>query len=310
MIDVITNLVLTTGLGRDDLVRIVNTAPKRYKTFEIPKRNGGVREISQPARELKFIQRALVELLLRELPVHAAAKAYMPRTSIKDNANLHCGTGPILKMDFKYFFPSIKGNDWTRYCSDHNVLDRTNANITANIFFRKAKGEKHLKLSIGAPSSPILSNILMFEFDSILSGEAARRGINYSRYADDLTFSGQRIGMLKDMVKEVRLAIRKTRYPKLTVNEKKTVFITSASKRVVTGIVLANDGSTGIGREKRRLIRSQVHYALEQKLSQEELVNLCGQLAFVNVAEPDFLVRLEKTYGADLLKKIKHLPFT
>jgi len=110
-------LVKATGIRALDLLRIMNTAPKRYKTYVIPKRAGGTRQIAQPAREVKIVQRALTQLLLNKLPVHPAATAYRPGMSILDNALPHAApNGPILKSDLRDFFPSIRSSDWVAYC--------------------------------------------------------------------------------------------------------------------------------------------------------------------------------------------------
>ncbi|WP_428685370.1 retron St85 family RNA-directed DNA polymerase [Reyranella sp.] len=286
-----------TGLPVSDLLRIINTAPRRYKIFFIPKRSGGMREIAQPARELKLLQRAVVTRLISQLPVHAAARAYRSGLSIKDNALPHAGGGPILKMDFRDFFPSIKSDDWERYCKKNNLLSIDDLNISSLILFRRVKGKKALRLSIGAPSSPALSNVLMFDFDTRVSAEAERRKINYTRYADDLTFSGQRAGMLRDMVSEVAKAVRQIEFPRLQVNDDKTTFITPSRRRTVTGVTLTNDGNLSLGRDRKRLISSKVHHASLGKLSTEELREAAGQLAFANVVEPEFVARLERRYG-------------
>jgi RNA-directed DNA polymerase len=310
MTDVLATLSLATGLAEADLMRIVQTAPKRYKTFEIPKRNGEMREIAQPARELKLLQRILVDTVLKDLPVHDAARAYRAGMSIKDNANDHAGSGPILKMDFQNFFPSIRSIDWISYCASNGILDNKNCLISCNLLFRRARGERLLKLSIGAPSSPILSNILLFDFDNIVSEEAKKRGITYTRYADDLTFSGQRIGMLKDMLQVVSAAARTIRRPRLRVNAAKTHFITAATRRVVTGLVLSNDGAVSLGHSRKRLISAKVHHALKGKLTGQDLISLAGELAFANMAEPQFLEKLRKKYGGEIIDQIKSTPFS
>ena len=294
-----------TGLSSQDLATIVRTAPRRYKVFYIPKRSGGLREIAQPARELKYIQRVLVSKVLAELPVHIAAMAYRKGRSIRDNALMHAGDTPILKMDFEDFFPSIRSNDWQSYCRRTGILDSLDIELSSRILFRKAPRERVLRLSIGAPSSPALSNALMFEFDESISAEADKRGISYTRYADDLTFSGQRIGMLKDMTGVVSRVVRNTPSPRLKLNASKTTFITLARRRVVTGLTLANGGGTGIGRDSRRLISAKVHHAVQGRLNDVELQELSGELAFIKVAEPSLLTRLSDKYGEDALAMIK-----
>jgi RNA-directed DNA polymerase len=294
-----------TGLSVNDLTRVIVTAPRRYKVFEIPKRTGGTREIAQPAREVKLLQRVLTEHYLTNLPVHEAARAYRKGLSIFDNAEPHAGGSPILKMDFKDFFPSIRSTDWESYCDIHNVFEPGDRPRSSLILFRRLKHERLLKLSIGAPSSPALCNILLFDFDELISKEAERRGIRYTRYADDLTFSGQRIGMLKDMIKVVEQSIRTIRRPKLTINSEKTTFITASQRRAVTGIVLANNGLLSLGRDRKRLLSAQVHRASLHKMSPDGVRELAGQLAFANVVEPQFLEKLRTWYGADLIIKIQ-----
>ncbi|MGH6734581.1 MAG: retron St85 family RNA-directed DNA polymerase [Methyloceanibacter sp.] len=294
-----------TGLSHEDLQRIIRTAPSRYKVFTIKKRAGGTREIAQPARELKVLQRVLIAKILDRLPIHEAATAYRRHRSIRDNASPHSGHGPILKMDFKDFFPSIRSEDWKFYCEKHEVLTSEDAAISSLILFRRARGERLLKLSIGAPSSPSLSNVLMYEFDEIVTKEAVRRGIAYTRYADDLTFSGQRIGMLRDMIHVVEKATHALTHPKLRVNDQKTTFVTTKFRRTVTGVILTNDGLLSLGRDRKRKLSAQVHRASLNQLSPEQLQILAGYLAFANVIEPTFLDRLARRYGADVVKTIQ-----
>lgn len=310
MSELVKLLLVESGMDINDLRRIIRTAPRRYKVFEIDKRSGGKREIAQPARELKRLQRILMQHVLAPLPVHTAATAYRKGMSILDNAMPHRSSGPILKMDFRNFFPSIRSEDWLLYCAENGILSIDDRQISAQLLFRQAKYERVLKLSIGAPSSPMLSNILMARFDEAIWIEAERRKIAYTRYADDLTFSGQRAGMLKDMIKEVERAVRRIDRPKLNINAEKTTFVTAATKRAVTGIVLANDGSVGIGRERKRLLSSRVHHAIINKMAREDLQKLAGELAFVNVVEPDFIVWLQNKYGHENIEMIKRLKHT
>ncbi|MBR0846096.1 retron St85 family RNA-directed DNA polymerase [Bradyrhizobium liaoningense] len=301
-------IVSETGLPPSDVLRLIRSAPRRYKVYRIPKRSGGEREIAQPAREIKLLQRVLVDKVLSSLPVHRAATAYMKGCSIAANASYHAGSGPILKMDFRDFFPSIRAEDWVLFCRNTHVFDENDAELSAQILFRRAKHEHVLKLSIGAPSSPILSNILLMPFDTMVMAEASKRHIRYTRYADDLTFSGQRIGMLKDMIDVVRLTVRQVQRPKLTVNLDKTTFVTAKHRRVVTGVTLANDGLLSLGHDKKRRLSAAVHRAIHGGLDSKELLSLSGDLAFAKVIEPSFLDRLARKYGPEAVQMIRHAP--
>ena len=264
-----------------------------------------MREIAQPAREVKLLQRVLIKGVLSDLPVHEAAMAYRNGISVRDNASKHVGTSPILKMDFESFFPSIRSSDWERFCGRTGVLSSEDCRMSSRILFRRSKRERNLRLSIGAPSSPIISNVLLYNFDLKVSSEAQKRGIIFTRYADDLTFSGQRIGLLKDMERVVENVLREMREPRLNINNDKTTYVTTKNRRVVTGVTLTNNGSVSLGHDKKRLISAQVHHASLGKLSVSETKELAGQLAFFNVVEPTFILTLRRRYGDQVIDEVK-----
>ena len=299
-------LIGATGLSEFDLRRIILNAPLRYKSFYIPKRNGGRRKISQPARELKALQRALVESFLADLPIHECATAYRKNLSIADNAGRHAGNGPILKYDFREFFPSIRVRDWRAYCERSSLFEEEHDRwMTEQILFQRDKGSTVLKLSIGAPSSPMVSNILMYEFDAAMTATVARDKVRYTRYADDLTFSAPRTGHLTVVDTALRKVLRDIPWPRLAINEEKTVLATRKYRRQVTGLILTNEGEVSLGRERKRSIRASLHYAQLGKLSDKELSYVCGMLGFVQSVEPDYLKRLEDRYGLELLRYVR-----
>jgi hypothetical protein len=112
-------LIEDIGLSRSDLLRVIATAPARYRVYDIAKRHAGTRTIAQPSRELKAIQRYILEHKLSVYPVHDRALAYVKGKNIFHNAREHIDAGPILKLDFRDFFPSIKVKDWRRFVRRH-----------------------------------------------------------------------------------------------------------------------------------------------------------------------------------------------
>jgi RNA-directed DNA polymerase len=301
-------LTAGTGLSDHDVMKIVSNAPVRYKTYVIPKRSGGERLISQPARELKALQRILTSEILSKLPVHPSATAYRPGISIRDNAAAHAANGPIMKFDFKDFFPSIFSKDWAVYCQQKRVFeDPRDIWVSANILFHRRRGSSKLNLAIGAPSSPCLSNILMNDFDAKLSDLVAQDKITYTRYADDLTFSAKRTGFLTRVERALRQTIKESASPTLTLNESKTVLATKKYKRFVTGLILTNDNKVSLGQDRKRKIRAAVHHYLRGRLEVIEQVQLAGMLAFANGVEPDFLARLRAKYGAAVFQQLKSI---
>lgn len=305
MSDLVTKLSIATGMDQVSVRRIMMTAPHRYKSYHIAKRNGSLRRISQPAREVKALQRAFIELILTDLPIHAGATAYRRGLSIRDNAAAHCKSGPVLKMDFKDFFPSIKRSDWASYCARTGCLNDTmDIELSGSLLFQYQPERASQRLAIGAPSSPMLSNILMFDFDQGIESRLAGGPVVYTRYADDLTFSAPRTGYMHDIYKFVKQTIKSIPYPTLKINDDKTTYVTNKYHRCITGLTLTLDGRVTIGSQKKRELSAKVHHARYGRLDNKSMQALAGYLSFVNSVEPEFLRVLSNKYGSELIRKI------
>ena len=111
-----------TGLTEWQIDDLLRTAPNRYRSFYIAKAGGEKRLISTPSKELKILQRALVELLSPRLAIHRAATAFRKGSSIKTNASAHSGNAAIRNYDFEDFFPSLVASDWVGYCGRKSVF--------------------------------------------------------------------------------------------------------------------------------------------------------------------------------------------
>jgi retron-type reverse transcriptase len=284
------------GMLAGHMQSIVRTAPIRYKVFYIPKRTGGLREVAQPAREVKAIQRWLLKHLEPLLPLHDAATAYRSGASIKKNAQRHVESDYLLKMDFRNFFPSILMTDIIRHleihCGQH--YDPSAIRLIAYACTWAPKRQGPLRLCIGAPSSPLLSNSVMFDFDAQLSSAAASDGVIYTRYADDLALSSQTSGTLEKYPGLVAKLAGNLSYPQLELNERKTIFASRAGRRVITGVTLTADRHTSIGRKRKREIRAMYHRMILGKLSPDEQQKLAGLIAFANDVEPGFSTWLSR----------------
>jgi hypothetical protein len=304
-IDVMKFLSVELGLGPSASAQLVRTAPERYAHYTIPKRTGGNRNISQPSSELKIVQRAVVEQLLGDLPIHPAATAYARGTSIRMNAARHAENGPILKFDFKEFFPSLTEYAWISYCKENRICDHSNAIALGRLLFMRPPGARILRLSIGAPSSPFISNVLLYQFDRTIAERVGNHYVAYTRYADDMTFSANRTGYLTVVEKILRKTISDIHLPKLKINEGKTVLATKKYRREVTGLILTNDNRVSLGRSRKRDLRARLHHFLLGNLDIDESVRLAGHMAFAKDVEPEFYTRMERVYGAEILEKLK-----
>lgn len=281
-------------------------APKKYKVYSIPKRSMGKRIIAQPTSKLKDIQRSTLHILIPFLNVHNSAYAYKVGVSIKDNAIAHKDNTYFLKMDFQNFFNKIKPDLFlNKLRIKMPGLSSNDEELLTKIFFWKPglKRSKTLILSVGAPSSPYISNFVMFDFDSEIDSICSGMGIKYTRYADDLTFSTNKKDILFQLPKLIRNLLSKT-MPSLTINDTKTVFSSKAHNRHVTGVTISNDGELSLGRKKKKHLSSLIYKYSMNNISSTELSFLRGMLSHAKHIEPDFILRMKKKYGIELVKRI------
>ena len=294
------------GINENQLNRLILRAPHSYKVYTIAKRSGGDRVIAQPAKETKFIQHWLIDNIFKKMPVHQSATAYKNGASIKENAAAHQANSYITKFDFKNFFTSIKAGDLVEHLSRHlgELLNPEDIKDVARISCIKLHGRDELCLSVGAPSSPILSNTILIDFDRQVYAWCSQHGITYTRYADDLTFSTNTNRISSDIEPAIREIVRKLEYPRLRFNNKKTTHLSKKHQRRITGLVITNDGKLSLGRERKREISSLIHRFSLSLLSKDEVYHLQGLLGFATDVEPLFMSRMRGKYGAFLIQEI------
>ncbi|WP_197078330.1 retron St85 family RNA-directed DNA polymerase [Hoeflea sp. IMCC20628] len=294
-------LVEAIGLSVADINHVIDTAPARYRVYPIEKRSGGERMIAQPSRELKAIQRFILREKLSSFPVHHCAMAYEEHRSIYANAQMHKNTRAILKLDFQEFFPSLKVADWEMLVSKlkPNAINISDIKLYSKIlFWGQQKGSKFPRcLSIGAPTSPKMSNLLMFDFDSIVAEKAIEHGLNYSRYADDITISGDSTLKITTLERDIQKLVRSMKSPRLTFNEEKRGLYTKGQRRMVTGLIITPAKDVSIGRDRKRNISSMLHRDTLRKLDVDSRGQLKGFLGFCAAVEPQFIDRLRHKYG-------------
>jgi len=295
-------------VASDELSRFLSAAPNKYKVYAIPKRTSGKRIIAHPAKQLKKYQGLTVKYLEPFFQIHPSAYAYRKGLGIKANAEKHINSRYLLKMDFQDFFHSISDEFFFEMCMSMGIEfpENDKQTLTQILFWRPSKksGGK-LILSIGAPSSPFISNCMMYLFDSALYDECKKQGVTYTRYADDLTFSTNMKGALFALPDLVRSLLATELKGYISINEAKTVFTSKAHNRHVTGVTLTNDNKLSIGRNRKRYISSLIHkYGLGQ-LPEEEIEHLRGLLAFASDIEPAFIERMEIKYAKSLLDQLR-----
>lgn len=168
---------------------------QHYHWRLLPKKSGGVRVIEAPKRNLKEIQRRILAEILELVPAHPAVHGFVKGRSIRTFAAPHAGRSVVLRMDLQDFFPGFRAARiqalFRTFGYPEAVADRLGGLCTNALRGREAPEiYRRPHLPQGAPTSPALANICSYRLDCRLAGLAEAAAVDYTRYADDLAFSG------------------------------------------------------------------------------------------------------------------------
>ena len=243
-----------------------------YKRFEIPKNNGSVRIISAPMYLLKQAQHWVLEHILYKQKIEEEAHGFVPQKSILTNAEIHIGQTLVINLDMKNFFPTvdyrrIKGMFVSMGYSEQiaTVLGLLCSEPESDIVeidgttYYVQTGKRTLPQ--GAPTSPVITNIICRRLDRRMAGVVAKLGFRYSRYADDMTFSAEesegqdKIGQLLWQVTQI------VEEEGFQLHPDKLQIMRKGARREVTGIVV--NEKPNICRRKLKQFRA-VLYQIEQ----------------------------------------------
>lgn len=289
-----------TQLSSKQLHYYAESASKRYKVYQIPKKTGGLRTIEHPSRPLKAIQRWLNIVLINHFPVHSCATAYAKKSNIRTNALRHVNTCFTVRLDFSSFFPSFKLAGIRAFLESSS--ERCGIELSVeDIQFVSGIVCRNGALTIGAPTSPMLTNAMMFDFDSQLFAWANNKSLIYTRYADDMFISStipNSLGTVESVVKELAGAVP---FATLSLNEDKTVFLSRKYRRTITGLTITPDQKVSIGRARKREMKSCIYKSTLGKLDEEQTAKTAGMLAFAKDVEPAYFDSLARKFGHQVL---------
>jgi retron-type reverse transcriptase len=273
-----------------------------YVAFSVPKRSGGTRQLAAPHRKLRAAQKWILANILRKVPLHDAAHGFVPGRCTRTNAEPHVGRSVVLNADLEDFFPSItfsrvKGAfRWLGYLPAVATIlallcteaPRKKVIYDGTTYF-VASGPRVLPQ--GACTSPTLSNLVCRRLDKRLAGLAARLGWSYTRYADDLTFSGsgEAAGKIGYVLARLRHIAAEEGFQ---INEKKTRVQRQSTRQSVTGVVV--NARPGAPRPLVRRLRAILHRARREGLKAQNRQNLphfeswlAGMIAYVSMLNPE-----------------------
>ena len=288
------------GYSTDYIYSISNSSKHFYRTFFIPKKDGKKRQIDEPLPGLKNIQRWILDEILNKLPVSKYAKAYTKGRSVKSNAYYHKNRKCIIALDIKEYFASIHFSKVFSFFLSLGYTEHV-ACVLSNICLLNNA------LPQGAPTSPALSNLCTKDLDDDLSAFVKGKQIMYTRYADDIAFSGNFID-IREFYNNVKRILNKHGF---RLNYAKTRVLHKHQRQLVTGVVV--NEKMQVSKDVRHMIRQSIYYIKKFGLQEharhigknedkyyKHLLGVVGFALFINPKDEQLKAAMEH------LKNIKH----
>lgn len=288
------------------------TSINHYHYILKPKKSGGMRVIEAPKKVLKSVQRQILRAILDKVPTHRNAFGFVKGRSCLDAASRHAGEEIVLCFDLQNFFPSVGSGrifglfrclGYPNSVARHLTALCTTVTPT-RVRDRLPHGDqapyKAPHLPQGSPASPALANHVAFTLDRRLSGLAKHLGVNYSRYADDLSFSGDRhiAGPISHAVSQI------AQDEGFSLNPTKTRIMAQASRQVVTSIVV--NRHLNIDRDRFDQLKAVIHAcgkAGDRRIDDLAFrASLLGQIEWAEAVNPSRGGKLRRLLYAMLTK--------
>ncbi len=272
-----------------------------YIRFSVAKKSGGLRELAKPHREMDRCQRWILANILQKIPVHPAAHGFVAGRSTVTGAKVHTNQAAVVNCDLEEFFPSItfpRVMGFFRRIGYSPAVATILALLTtecprrtvlfAGTKYHVATGPRALPQ--GACTSPAISNLVAWKLDKRLTGLAEKLGSRYTRYADDITFSGtgevtEKIGWLLAKIRHI------AEDEGFRINEKKTRVHRPHTAQMVTGIVV--NERPGVPRKLVRRLRAILHRAQFEGLESQNREGrphfedwVRGMVAYIQMVNP------------------------
>lgn len=271
------------------------------------------RLIEAPKQTLKKVQRRILTEILEKIPAHQAAHGFVPGKSIVSNARPHVGQAVVMKIDLQNFYANVTYNRVVAifrsmgYCREAAIWLGRLTTSAAPWSLAVPGGDEELRslyvrrhLPQGAPTSPALANLSAFGLDVRLSGLLKKFAGNYTRYADDLTLSGNNDFRfaLRCVIPLTEQIIRSERF---RVNHRKRKIIRRGHRQVVTGIVVNEKLNTS--RDEFDRLKAILHNCVKmgpasQNREQVEdfAAHLQGRVAFIAQVNPARAIKLRRLF--------------
>lgn len=302
-----------------------------YRKFSIKKRSGGRRFIHVPSPDLMHTQRWINEHILKKIPVHNCSFAFNPGSSIVKCASRHTGARWLIKMDITGFFESVSEIQVYRVFKELGYqplvsfeLARISSvpvgSLSPRRFIKSWKVKKRNAvipsytrgilgyLPQGAPTSPMLSNLVMRKIDEKILTRANNAGLTYTRYSDDLTFSTRSRDFCRDDAWKFISSVGKILHSSgFKPQHRKTIVVPPGSRKIVLGLQVGGSVPQ-LRREFKDKLRQHLYYL--EKVGPIEHANarnfdtvwgmkshIRGLIDYANMLDPQYANGLLKRFS-------------
>lgn len=301
------------GRSLDELKSIIQNRGFHYSYFLIRKKKGGYRRIIAPHKNIRYLQDWIKLNILDKIKLHPACTGFTRNKSILDNAKFHVNATAILNVDLKNFFETITEKrvfgifkflgyhpnlavEFAKICTVSMPDEKfEKLDETSQQYFEEYFNSMEPVLVQGAPTSPLLSNIACLNLDNRLTKLSNKIGVVYSRYADDITFSGElenlpSFKLLKKIITDENFKI----------NWNKKGIFKKGQKQIVTGLLI-NDSVRTTKKYKKEIFRHLFFckkfgpFKHFQRVAPDKSYKkewLMGKILFVNAIEPEIAKKM------------------
>ena len=265
------HLSFQTGYKEDYLRRAIERPQNFYRNFKIAKKNGQSRTITEPLPGLKEIQYWILEHIIKKSPPNMLNNAYLEKRSIVSNAKFHIKQARVLNVDLEKYFDSIGSERVIAFFQARGYHEEISAKLASLITLENG-------LPQGSPSSPYLSSIITRDLDVELLNMCRSMGLRYSRYADDISVSGDFNPLI--IRREIRRIVHDHGF---RINNRKTTLKRQHQRQMVTGIVV--NKKLSIKNSEIKKLRQEVYYISKYGLHEHLLRTGNVRRNYINVLE-------------------------
>jgi len=237
-----TGIALCLGVSERHLRFLGANSHENYRIFELRKKSGGARTIHAPKMQIKSVQQFILDHVLDEEENSAAVHSFLRKSPTEtrnavSNATVHKGQSFVASIDIKDYFSSVRH---TAVLDLFNSLEKVifsenAASLLTDLCTLKGPDRERLGIPQGAPTSPAISNLILADFDRPMLEASDELEVNYSRYADDLTFSGE---FRRSTLFAMSIAKKRLQELGFQLAPKKTRVLSHRSQQRVTGAVV------------------------------------------------------------------------